>query len=249
MTQKGIKTNAFSISGQQIFLTGEAGVGGPSQFILDSNGISAFNENPSIGNMNEVIKSLNNATTADSGFFAETWSGKLSDAIEKQNLLKTEVDGTTVTTNFPDSGIGKQLKMVTQLMQTRSSRGVSRDIFYVRDGGYDTHSNVDENLINNFGRINDAIKAFVDELEVLNIWNATTLVQFSEFARTLDPNTGDGSDHAWGGNHFMLGGSVNGGKGKILDIPFTRAVKVVLYSRQLTFSLLSVVLSSPRFVS
>ena len=234
MTQKGIKTNTFSINGQQIFLTGEAGVGGPSQFILDSNGISAFNENPSINNMNDIIKALNNATTTDSGFFAETWSSKLSDAIEKQNLLKTEVDSTTVTTAFPDSGIAKQFKMVTQLMQTRSSRGVSRDIFYVSDGGYDTHSNVDENLVNNFGRINDALKAFVDELEVLNLWNATTVVQFSEFARTLDPNTGDGSDHAWGGNHFMLGGSVNGGKGKYLILQLHKQSKLPPYSRQLT---------------
>ena len=111
MTQKGIKTNTFSINGQQIFLTGEAGVGGPSQFIRDSDCIPALNENPLINNMNDIIKALNNATTTDSGFFAETWSSKLSDAIEKQNLLKTEVDSTTVTTAFPDSGIAKQLKM------------------------------------------------------------------------------------------------------------------------------------------
>ena len=214
MTQKGVKTNTFSISDQQIFLTGEAGLGGPSQFILSSSGISPFNENPSIANMNEVIKTLNNATTADSGFHAETWSSKLTEAIAKQNLLKTEVDSTTVTSEFPDSGIGNQLKLVTQLMQTASSRGVSRDIFYVRDGGYDTHSNVDTSLINNFGRVNDALRAFVNETKALNLWNATTVVQFSEFARTLDPNTGDGTDHAWGGNHFMMGGSVNGGKGK-----------------------------------
>jgi uncharacterized protein (DUF1501 family) len=212
LTNKGIKTNTFSISGQQVLLTGQAGVGGPSQFILSSSGITSFNEQPSIANMNDVIKTLNNATTKSSGFHAETWSRKLTEAIEKQNLLKTEVDSTTVTTIFPDSGIANQLKLVTQLMQTAESRGVSRDIFYVSDGGYDTHANVDASLINNFGRVNDALEAFVDELEVLNLWNATTMIQFSEFARTLDPNTGDGSDHAWGGNHFMLGGSVNGGK-------------------------------------
>lgn len=98
-------------------------------------------------------------------------------------------------------------------MQTAPSRGVSRDIFYVNDGGYDTHSDVDVSLINNFGRVNEALKAFVDELMALDLWKNMTMVQFSEFARTLDPNTGDGTDHAWGGNHFMMGGSVNGGKG------------------------------------
>ena len=44
-------------------------------------------------------------------------------------------------------------------------------------------------------------------------------LQNSEFARTLDPNTGPrgdgtgaGSDHAWGGQQFILGGGLNGGK-------------------------------------
>jgi uncharacterized protein (DUF1501 family) len=44
------------------------------------------------------------------------------------------------------------------------------------------------------------------------LWESTVVIQFSEFARTLDPNTGDGTDHAWGGNHFMFGGAVNGGQ-------------------------------------
>jgi uncharacterized protein (DUF1501 family) len=82
-------------------------------------------------------------------------------------------------------------------MQTRESRNSKRDIFYVQDGGYDTHSNVDISLINNFNRINGVIQAFVDEVNVLGLWESTVVVQFSEFARTLDPNTGDGSDHGW----------------------------------------------------
>lgn len=82
-------------------------------------------------------------------------------------------------------------------MQTREARNSKRDIFYVQDGGYDTHSNVDISLINNFNRINGVIQAFVDEVNVLGLWESTVVVQFSEFARTLDPNTGDGTDHGW----------------------------------------------------
>jgi uncharacterized protein (DUF1501 family) len=129
----------------------------------------------------------------------------------KQSLLKTEVDSTVVNTTFPNSGIGNQLKMVTRLMQTSEARSSKRDIFYVTDGGYDTHSNVDSGLITNFGRINAALSAFVTELKYLGLWNNVTLVQFTEFARTLDPNTGAGTDHGWGGVHFMMGGSVKGG--------------------------------------
>jgi uncharacterized protein (DUF1501 family) len=198
LTQQGLNTNTFSINGQQVLLTGSPGQG-TSQFILSSSGLSDFNSNPSISNMNDVIKSLNNATTLDSGFFAETFSSKLSEALEKQELLKNEVDSTVVTTPFPDSGIANQLKTVTRLMQTAQARGVSRDIFFVTDGGYDTHANVDANLVNNFGRIDEALRAFVDETKHLNLWESTAMLQFSEFARTLDPNTGDGTDHGWGG--------------------------------------------------
>ncbi len=37
------------------------------------------------------------------------------------------------------------------------------------------------------------------------------MVSISDFARTLTSN-GAGTDHAWGGNIFMAGGGLNGGK-------------------------------------
>ena len=158
---------------------------------------------------------------------------KLFDAIEQHESLKLEFDKTTTSVTFPTSEIADQLKTVTRLMQTAPVRDVARDIFYVQDGGYDTHKNskymlllpfesvsssylflcysVDERLSKNFSTINAALEAFVAELKALNLWESTVLVQFSEFGRTLIPNTGDGTDHGWAGNHFMLGGSVKGG--------------------------------------
>ena len=38
-----------------------------------------------------------------------------------------------------------------------------------------------------------------------------TLFTGSEFGRTLS-NNGDGTDHGWGGHHFVVGGSVLGGR-------------------------------------
>ncbi len=139
LTQNGVPTNLFSISGQQAVLVGQTGKSS-SQFILGSSGLTAFNANPSITNMNEVIKAINSDTTAESGFHAETWSSKLTESLNRQKSLKENIDLTNVTTIFPtDSDIANQLKLVTRLMQTRVARGVKRDIFYVRDGGYDTH--------------------------------------------------------------------------------------------------------------
>ena len=42
----------------------------------------------------------------------------------------------------------------------------------------------------------------------------------SDFGRTLTPNTTGGTDHAWGNHHFVLGGSIKGGRliGSIPDM-------------------------------
>jgi uncharacterized protein (DUF1501 family) len=39
--------------------------------------------------------------------------------------------------------------------------------------------------------------------------NSVTLFTASDFGRTLTTDN-DGSDHAWGGNQFVVGGAVNG---------------------------------------
>jgi uncharacterized protein (DUF1501 family) len=34
----------------------------------------------------------------------------------------------------------------------------------------------------------------------------------SDFARTFQPNSNTGTDHAWGSHHFVFGGAVKGGQ-------------------------------------
>ncbi len=41
--------------------------------------------------------------------------------------------------------------------------------------------------------------------------NVTTFTE-SDFSRTFQPTTSDGSDHAWGSHHLVLGGAVQGGQ-------------------------------------
>merc|ERR1711990_214557 len=42
-------------------------------------------------------------------------------------------------------------------------------------------------------------------------FDSTVVVSQSEFGRTLTSN-GEGSDHGWAGNHFVLGGGIRGGR-------------------------------------
>jgi len=57
--------------------------------------------------------------------------------------------------------------------------------------------------------VSAAVGAFYNALVQLGIQNQVTLFTASDFGRTLTSN-GKGSDHAWAGNHFVVGGGVNG---------------------------------------
>jgi uncharacterized protein (DUF1501 family) len=55
----------------------------------------------------------------------------------------------------------------------------------------------------------EAISYFDGLMGTLNMRDQVTLFTSSEFGRSLSLN-GDGTDHAWGGHHFVVGGAVNG---------------------------------------
>jgi len=116
LTTKGIPTNTFSIDGQQVLLTGVQGGSGPSPVVLSSGGLPAFNQYPEFPNMNQVILNLNNATSPDSGFFAETWSHGLADSLATQAILKDAIDAATIKSDISaedlNNGFLRELIMV-----------------------------------------------------------------------------------------------------------------------------------------
>jgi uncharacterized protein (DUF1501 family) len=63
----------------------------------------------------------------------------------------------------------------------------------------------------NFKVLDQNLRWLVDELKYQGAWDDVVIVVASDFARTLTPNSGAGSDHAWGGNYMMMGGRVKGG--------------------------------------
>ncbi len=120
----------------------------------------------------------------------------------------------TLTVTFPNTTLGNQLAQVAKLMKFRTQLNMSRQIFFVNLGGFDTHSSQLTGQANLLTQVSQAMKAFYDETVAQGIANDVTTFTMSDFNRTFNPagsGSGVGSDHAWGGHHLVMGGSVLGG--------------------------------------
>jgi uncharacterized protein (DUF1501 family) len=107
------------------------------------------------------------------------------------------------------NSLAAQLRMVAKLIAGRNTLGVKRQVFLVGMGGFDTHDGLVSEHPGLMVKVGDALKSFYDATVDLGVENNVTTFTGSEFGRTLSGN-GKGSDHGWGGHHFVLGGSVKG---------------------------------------
>jgi uncharacterized protein (DUF1501 family) len=109
-----------------------------------------------------------------------------------------------------DNAIAGQLLQVAKLIEARAAFGVKRQIFFVSLGGFDTHSNQLATQSNLFAQLAPALRAFYDATVQLGVAANVMTFTLSDFGRTLQPNTGGGTDHGWGSHHFIIGGAVRG---------------------------------------
>ena len=119
-----------------------------------------------------------------------------------------------LTVTFPNTTLGNQLRQVAKIMKFRTALAMSRQIFFVQLPGFDTHSSQITNQGMLFTQLNQALRAFYDEMVAQGIADSVTTFTMSDFNRTLNPagsGSNSGSDHAWAGHHIVMGGAVAGG--------------------------------------
>lgn len=201
---------AFSIRGSPKILEGAPGVS-RSADVLSEGGVVSFNY---LASPHEThIEALNKYVMKS--IHGETFSSSLTNALYRTRYLSGIVGSTALANDACfdglDTGIANQLQQVSRLIKKRDGLRATRNVFYTEIGGFDTHSDNGPDLTRLLTQIDSAIGCFKNEMVSQNIWNNVTLISASEFARTLSSN-GEGTDHAWGGNHFIIGGSVKGGR-------------------------------------
>ena len=106
--------------------------------------------------------------------------------------------------SYPGSGLANNLKLVARLI----AGGLPTRIFYVSQGGYDTHTGQRSAQDARLKELAEATKAFTDDLTAMGEFQRVTMMTFSEFGRRVTENGSRGTDHGAAAPMFI----VNGGK-------------------------------------
>lgn len=133
-----------------------------------------------------------------------------ADGLQLGDSLAATGSVPALTTAFPTTSLGTQLKEVARLVRLRARMGPGRQVFFCSMGGFDTHTGQDGTHTSLLQQLAQAMAAFHAATVEAGLAGQVTTFTQSEFSRTMQPN-GSGTDHAWGSHQFVLGGAVRGG--------------------------------------
>jgi uncharacterized protein (DUF1501 family) len=171
---------------------------GPESWVnggLDPDSVAAYNALIASGTQTNVLE--------------RAFADSATRTIANSTLINTALNGVTLTTPFPDTDLGNQLAAVAMLIKVRAALGMSRQVYFVAVGNYDSHSTQLTDQNDNLTELSQGVAALYNATIELGIANSVTTFTASDFGRSLAVNA-DGTDHGWGGHHFVIGGDVRG---------------------------------------
>ena len=202
-----------SIAGASLFTSGNA----TSPLSLPQSGaitLAGFNNTAAANARLAAVQAILAADRENS--YVKAAGDITSQALSLSTVVNPILTSTTSTIQGlfagQTSSISQQLLQVAKLIEARSQTGARRQVFFVSLGGFDTHSNELATLTNLLGQLSPALRSFYDATAQLGVSSQVTTFTLSDFGRTFQPASGQGTDHAWGNHHFILGGAVQGGK-------------------------------------
>ena len=212
-TNGGSKTSmSISLSGNNIFQVGRD----TQQFVMTSRGALTFSQNSGTNHptalKNLALRSMMEQNYAN--LMEKAFAELTHQSLDQQEFVQSEFDALQddfFGVLFPDSGIGRSMLATLKTIALRAKLGLRRQTIFVSRGGWDHHSSLIQPQQNLLDELTPAIAAFQKGLENCGLADSVITFSASDFARTLRSN-GSGSDHAWGGNQFVMGGPVAGGQ-------------------------------------
>ncbi len=199
----------ISLSGTNVFQTSESS----SHYTIGPNGSQGLERYGANSPPSQAF-----TTTVDGllgqiyhNLFEKTYATRMRRAIDAHLEFSAALDSVPpLSTEFADDDLSRRFRMIALTIAAREALCMRRQTFFVEVGGWDHHDEVLANQEAMLPRINRALVDFEAALDELGLADQVTVFTASDFGRTLSSN-GRGSDHAWGGNHMIVGGAVRGG--------------------------------------
>jgi uncharacterized protein (DUF1501 family) len=198
----------ISVSGNAVYLSGQNAV----QYQVGSGGAIAVAgvKNALFGSTACSTALRNLITQPRAHLFENDYAAVTRRSVESNDQLTSALANANLATTFPTgNNLADQLKLVARLISARGALGTKRQVFFVSVGGFDNHDGLASAHPQLMATVGNALAAFYQATVDLGVANSVTTFTASDFGRTLVSNN-DGSDHGWGGMHFVLGGAVRG---------------------------------------
>jgi uncharacterized protein (DUF1501 family) len=219
---------ALSTSGNTVFLSGRNVIqyqvstgASPAVLLNGASATSLFGSSAAPALVRQIIQDTSHATTLGSDY-----SGVTNRSILASSTLNTAAAGAIpaglpgagtytnrISGNTETNSIAVQLQTVARMIAAGQALGLRRQVFFVAMGGHDNHDVQNTAQPNNLAKLAAALALFDSTLANVggvDMRASVTTFTASDFGRTYNTN-GDGTDHAWGAHHFVMGGAVQGG--------------------------------------
>jgi len=179
-------------------------------------------QNPPFG-LPSAANPLNSILTSDeTNLFAKEYEVVINRSMQAQATLATAMAPAGVggvvdppqyldpmTNMLVNNPLAASMQTVARIIAGRAQLGVTRQIFYVQLGSFDTHDGQATQHARLLTQLGAAFQYFDAQMVNMGLGNNVTAFTISDFGRTLTSNS-DGTDHGWGSHHFVVGGAVNG---------------------------------------
>lgn len=112
-----------------------------------------------------------------------------------------------VAVEYPGTRLAERLKWAGQLI----AGGFQSRIYYVSQGGFDTHAQQGDAHAELLRQVSDAVSAFHKHMQALGASDRVVLLVFSEFGRRVRENNSLGTDHGCAAPVLLVSGGARGG--------------------------------------
>jgi uncharacterized protein (DUF1501 family) len=162
---------------------------------------SSANSGDSVSMVSGTVTLQNGQSALD---FLERTSMDAQVSSDKIRAIAGKVPNKSV---YPGSGLARNLQLVARLI----AGGLPTRVFYVSQGGYDTHTGQRGGQDARLRELGDAVKAFTDDLTSMGEFDRVMIMTFSEFGRRVHENGSQGTDHGAAAPMFLVGSKLKAG--------------------------------------